>query len=117
MPSYSLVTYPLGMTIHENTGLIQWTPTQKGTFNVVVKASNSLGTDMQSFEINVLDSVKIWIEAEDGTLGSPMRVELDDQASSGEYVWAPNGVGDVTDPCRSEVMYNIHLMSLWPVLM
>ena len=100
VPSYSLITFPPGMTIHENTGLIQWTPPQKGTFNVVVKASNSLGTDMQSFEINVLDPVKIWIEAEDGTLGSPMRVELDDQASSGAYVWVPNGVGDVTDPLQ-----------------
>jgi len=100
VPSYSLVTYPLGMTIHENTGLIQWTPTQKGSFDVVVKTSNSLGTDMQSFKVNVSDPVKIWIEAEHGTLGSPMRVELDDQASSGEYVCAPNGVGDVTDPLQ-----------------
>ncbi|MGB9714852.1 MAG: LamG-like jellyroll fold domain-containing protein, partial [Thermodesulfovibrionales bacterium] len=53
-PTYSLATAPLGMNINSSTGLIEWTPTSYGTFNVVVEATNSVGTDTQSFTIQVL---------------------------------------------------------------
>ena len=51
---YSLTTFPPGMTIGTSTGLIQWTPSSVGTFSVVVVATNTAGTDNQSFDINVV---------------------------------------------------------------
>ena len=54
-PTYALLTNPNGMTIDPTTGLISWTPTvaQKGDHDVEVEASNSEGTDTQSFTISV----------------------------------------------------------------
>jgi hypothetical protein len=39
-PTYSLTTFPSGMTINENTGLIEWTPAAPGDADVTVVASN-----------------------------------------------------------------------------
>ena len=52
-PSFTLATAPSGMSINATTGLISWEPTQEGSFNVVVQAVNSQGTDDQSFTISV----------------------------------------------------------------
>jgi len=54
-PGYSLIgTPPSGMAIDPTTGLIQWTPTAMGTFDVTVKADNGAGSDTQNFTINVV---------------------------------------------------------------
>jgi len=52
-PSYTLVSFPGGMTINGGTGLIQWTPDQLGDIGVSVEAANYLGADTQSFTITV----------------------------------------------------------------
>ena len=53
-PTYSLTGIPPGgMIIDPATGLIQWTPTAEGPFNVTVEAFNTAGSDIQSFTINV----------------------------------------------------------------
>jgi len=53
-PTYALTTYPSGMTIDPNTGLIEWTPGAAGEFNVDVKASNGQPPDVnQGFTITV----------------------------------------------------------------
>ena len=54
-PTFSLTTKPdNGMTINPSTGLIQWTPSSTGNFNVTVKAANGVAPDAtQSFTINV----------------------------------------------------------------
>lgn len=52
-PSYDLVTAPAGMTIDPSSGLIAWTPTAAGSFDVVVEAVNAFGADTQSFTVNV----------------------------------------------------------------
>jgi hypothetical protein len=53
-PTYSLLgTPPAGMSINTSTGVIQWTPTAMGTFDVTVEAVNVSGSDTQSFTINV----------------------------------------------------------------
>jgi len=53
-PNFSLSVYPAGMTIDENTGLIQWTPSLAGDADVTVVASNgSLPDANQSFTITV----------------------------------------------------------------
>ena len=43
------------MTIDPATGVISWTPTAVGSFNVMVRVSNSFGDDTQSFMIVVTD--------------------------------------------------------------
>lgn len=52
LPTYSLQTAPVGMTINATTGVISWTPTsvtQNG--HVVVEIESTLGTLEQSFNI------------------------------------------------------------------
>ncbi len=54
--TFSLRTYPRGMKIDPNTGVITWTPSkdQEGVCNVVVQVSDgNNGTSSQSFLINV----------------------------------------------------------------
>ena len=54
--SYSLSTYPIGMTIDNASGFISWTPTnsQVGSNSVVVLVlDGNGGTDTQSYTINV----------------------------------------------------------------
>lgn len=59
-PTFSLVTFPAGMTINQTSGLIQWTPTTTGAFNVQVKAANGVNPDAtQSFVINVAHAQNI----------------------------------------------------------
>ncbi len=51
-PSYSLLTFPSGMGIDDETGVISWTPTESsGSTTVVVEASNSVDTVTQTFSI------------------------------------------------------------------
>ena len=54
----------------------------------------------------------IWLEAENGYLETPMQVDFDDTASSGEFIWIPNGNGNVWDPSyrgggQAEYTFNI----------
>jgi hypothetical protein len=53
VPAYALTDKPAGMTIDENTGLIEWTPSTPGTTPVGVIAFNSAGADTQRYEIAV----------------------------------------------------------------
>lgn len=51
-PTYSLLVAPPGMTIDSTTGVISWTPTTAGSFNVTVQAANTvLPNASQSFTI------------------------------------------------------------------
>ena len=53
-PTYSLSTSPAGMSINSTTGLVTWTPSAAGSFNVTVVASNGVSPDApQSFTITV----------------------------------------------------------------
>jgi len=51
--TYSLTTKPSGMSINSSTGLIAWTPTTSGDYNVTVKASDGELFDTQSFTVTV----------------------------------------------------------------
>lgn len=54
--TYSLLTYPSGMTINESTGVINWTPTSgdEGFHNVTVRVTDSTNLyDEQTYEIEV----------------------------------------------------------------
>ena len=56
-PTYSLVSGPAGLTINGSTGVVSWTPGATGTFDVVVKASNSVGEATQAYKIEVKKGV------------------------------------------------------------
>ncbi len=52
--NYSLQgNVPAGMTIHPETGLIEWDSTVVGTYNITVEAQNTEGVDSQSFIVTV----------------------------------------------------------------
>jgi hypothetical protein len=53
--NYSLTTKPPGMTINSTTGLINWTPTAAGDYEVTVRVSDGSLFDTQSFTITVRD--------------------------------------------------------------
>ena len=59
--TFSLDTYPTGMTINSTSGLITWTPTpaQVGQHQLKVLAINPVGTDQQAFTVDVLTAVGI----------------------------------------------------------
>jgi hypothetical protein len=52
-PTFKLKEEPSGMTINANTGLITWIPSEAGSYDVMVEASNSAGPAIQSFTITV----------------------------------------------------------------
>ena len=55
-PTYSLTTFPIGMTINTTTGQIDWTPGSTGDFDVTVQASNGVNPPAsQSFVITVTE--------------------------------------------------------------
>ena len=52
--TYLLITFPTGMNINSNNGLISWTPNNIGNYNVIVRVNdNRGGFAQQSFIINV----------------------------------------------------------------
>ncbi|UCG62924.1 MAG: putative Ig domain-containing protein [Candidatus Zixiibacteriota bacterium] len=113
--TYSLTTYPTGMTIDANTGVVEWTPSDIGDYNVVVEATNIYGTDTQPFTISVSgvapfladipDQVQLlsvgFTEDADATgypaptyslTTYPTGMTID--PITGEIAWTPTGVGD-----------------------
>ncbi|MCB0127544.1 MAG: putative Ig domain-containing protein, partial [Caldilineaceae bacterium] len=54
-PTYALTAAPPGMTIDAATGLIAWTPTMIGNFAVTLEATNSNGSDSQSFTLTIVE--------------------------------------------------------------
>ncbi len=50
---YMLVQGPAGMTVGPETGVVDWTPSEEGTFSVEVAVTNVAGSDSQSFDLMV----------------------------------------------------------------
>ena len=69
-PIYELTTAPSGMSIDPATGLISWTPTMTGSFNVTVHVSNGQGSDTQSFVIVVTNPAIAELVIDDGQPGT-----------------------------------------------
>ena len=77
--TYQLTTKPTNMTISSD-GVIEWTPTAKGSFNVVIRVSDGQDTDTQSYTIVVKDASATidlakavsWIQAQQKGDGSYM---------------------------------------------
>jgi len=53
--TYSLSTYPTGMTIDSATGVITWIPTSVVSYSVTIEVSDGDLTDVQTFTVTVLE--------------------------------------------------------------
>ncbi|HET6338298.1 MAG TPA: PQQ-dependent sugar dehydrogenase, partial [Polyangiales bacterium] len=61
-PTFQLSAAPAGMTIDQTSGLVQWTPTQKGLFTVTLVTSNGQIPDAtQTSDVRVGSSPSCWI--------------------------------------------------------
>ncbi|MBE0426200.1 MAG: putative Ig domain-containing protein [Nitrospirae bacterium] len=82
---------PSGMTIDSNTGLISWTPFASGSFNVIVKASNGVGSSsIQSFTIEVYGTYTIAATAGSGGSISPSGAISVSQGANQTFTITPN---------------------------
>ncbi|HRV94864.1 MAG TPA: putative Ig domain-containing protein, partial [Anaerolineae bacterium] len=55
-PTYTLaITSPSGMSIDEDSGIVEWTPDAAGSYSVTVSAHNSEGSDSQTFSVAVTE--------------------------------------------------------------
>jgi len=68
--TYSLLTFPEGMTIDSSTGVITWTPTEEqiGRNEVIVKANDKWRWDAQAFLVTVSEIVLTSIEVIPSTM-------------------------------------------------
>ena len=73
--TYSLLTFPQGMTIDSSTGAITWTPTgeQIGENEVVVKVEDKWRWDTQAFLVMVSEIVLTSIEVIPSAMSLPME--------------------------------------------
>ena len=84
-PTYSLLLAPEGMTIDPISGLISWTPTLAGVFEVTIVASNGVGPDVQqSFMLTVTEA-----EFAPVITSSPLTMALVNEA----YTYAVQSTG------------------------
>lgn len=51
--SYNATSLPAGLTVNNTTGVISGTPTESGSFNVTISATNSAGTDTKTLALTV----------------------------------------------------------------
>jgi hypothetical protein len=52
-PTYRLTKYPPGMSVGQASGLIEWTPSATGSYEVTVLAENRAGADSSTYSIAV----------------------------------------------------------------
>jgi len=79
--TYSLTTSPTGMTINSSTGLISWTPTSTGDYDVTVRVSDGSLFDTQSFTITVGDgevtpNLKLTPSSQTVSQGSQVTIDV-----------------------------------------
>ncbi|MFC1677759.1 agmatine deiminase family protein, partial [Planctomycetota bacterium] len=135
--TYTLETYPSGMTINSSTGLIEWTPGSTGDFSVVVRATNSEGYDEQNYTLsvgvitvlldddfetdfgnwsNVTGDQADWVRNQGSTPSSSTGPDHDNTVGGGYYLFMessdPLSTGDeiyLESPDIDAAAYNINL--------
>ena len=68
-----------------------------GTYTATITITASGATNSPQtipVSLTVVSSALVWLEAESGSLTAPMAMGSDSQASSGAYVWIPEGTGN-----------------------
>jgi hypothetical protein len=78
--TYTLTTSPTGMTINSTTGVINWTPSTEGDYDVTVEVSDGELLDTQSFVITVnsvaISNLKLTPDSQSVTLGSQATISV-----------------------------------------
>ncbi|MBE9061400.1 putative Ig domain-containing protein [cf. Phormidesmis sp. LEGE 11477] len=113
--SFSLRVAPEGMTVDEETGVIEWTPsgTDAGTHDVQVMVSDDKSRDIQLFTIDVADLLNVApnIDSNPGTsavIGKTYRYDVNASDPEGdaltyELTLAPNGM--VIEPATGKIAW------------
>jgi len=99
--TYSLTTSPAGMTINSITGLINWTPTATGDYDVTVEVSDNgspVKSITQSFTIHVE-------EDQEPTNQAPTITSTPDTTATVNQTYAYNV--DATDPDGDTLTYSL----------
>ena len=76
--TYSLRTYPSGMSISSSSGLITWTPDAAGIYNTTVVATDGNYNTTQSFNITVSEGTPLLISKVDVKVDGKSDKDLDD---------------------------------------
>tara|TARA_Y100000310_G_scaffold272554_1_gene287606 strand:- start:414 stop:7118 length:6705 start_codon:yes stop_codon:yes gene_type:complete len=93
--TYSLTSYPSGMSINNNTGLITWTPSSLGSFNVVASVSDTILTSTQSFTIIVSEAERAKLVIKD--LDVKVGGKKDSNLEAGDKIDEPAQPGSSVD--------------------
>jgi hypothetical protein len=96
--TYSLTTSPTGMTINSTTGLINWTPTSTGDYEVTVRVSDGSLFANQSFTIHVREEAV-------PTNQAPIITSTPDTTATVNQTYAYNV--DATDPDGDTLAYSL----------
>ena len=76
--TYSLTVSPSGMTISSTTGVISWTPTTAGSFEVTVEVSDENKSETQSFtiivDVKLLTSIAVLPSSMEIAIGSSKTI-------------------------------------------
>lgn len=102
--TYSIVAGPKmgNLTLsNSNTGTFTYEPNSNatGTDSFTFKARDGkLDSNIATVTVSINQPVNIYIEAENGTIVSPMKRVYSTTASGGKYIYVPNGSGNLTDP-------------------
>jgi hypothetical protein len=70
--TFDLSDGPTGMTISSDSGIINWLPSQTGSYNVTVRVSNNSGSDRLSFAIVVTDPTAEFVVDDGGPGTTPV---------------------------------------------
>ncbi len=116
-PGYTLTTYPSGMTIDPNTGLIEWIPAAAGNFDVTIEAGNGYLPDAnQSFTIIVTSFIKFDAASEASGSGSDTTLSWSHTIGSGDKRILVVGIAgeddSIDDLAVSSLTYNDISMDL-----
>jgi hypothetical protein len=91
-PKYSLKVFPSGMTINTTTGLICWTPSAAGSYNVTVEANNGISPlASQSFIITVTSTGTVTQPSLPANIVSYWKLDEKTSGSYDDYVVNNNG--------------------------
>jgi VCBS repeat-containing protein len=102
------------VTLSSSSASFTYTPNSgiTGTDTFTFKANDGKAdSNVATVTVTIKPHVKIQIEAEKGSLTTPMAVGRDTTASGGKYISVPNGKGNLSDPAKigGQALYSFNV--------